>query len=175
MSISLIKLLLFCFLPFSAHPVDGGTSENTRHPFYVSVAEIENNATNKSLEISIKFFTDDFEHTLENNYKVPLDINAAKEKASFDKFIPDYINRHFAINVNAKPVRLDYVGYEVQGEAAYCYFEVANVSAVKRMDLSNSLLHDFSKEQMNIMHVTINGKRQSQKVDYPNSHASFLF
>ena len=31
------------------------------HPFHVSVVEIEHNAEDKSLEISCKIFTDDFE------------------------------------------------------------------------------------------------------------------
>ena len=39
-------------------------SSGTHHPIYVSVTEIEHNAKDKTLEISCKIFTDDFEKTL---------------------------------------------------------------------------------------------------------------
>jgi hypothetical protein len=41
------------------------TERSAPHPFYVSVTEISQNATDKSLEVSCKFFADDFEQTLE--------------------------------------------------------------------------------------------------------------
>lgn len=147
----------------------------TPHPFFVSVTEINQNVTEKSLEISCKFFADDFEQTLEAAYHTPLDINGTKDKASFDKLIPDYINKHLQVTADGKPVTLSYVGYETEKESAYCYFEVANVSSVKQLEAVNSLLHDFKKEQINIMHVTVGGKRQSTKLDYPDTKASFRF
>ena len=39
------------------------------HPYYISVVEINHNPTDKTLEISCKIFTNDFEATLEKNYK----------------------------------------------------------------------------------------------------------
>ena len=65
------------------------------HPFYVSVTEINHNASEKSLEMSFKFFTDDFEHVLEKSNKAQLDILSDKEKAAFDKYIPLYVSKHF--------------------------------------------------------------------------------
>jgi hypothetical protein len=145
------------------------------HPFYVSVAEVEHNASAKSLEISLKFFTDDFEQTVEKAYKTSLDIHASKDKASFDKLIPDYIARHFSLAADGKALKLDYVGYEVDKESAYCYFEVANVPAPKKMEIFNSLLHEFNKEQINIMHITVNGKRQSTKLTFPETKTNLIF
>ena len=86
------------------------------HPFYVAVTEVAQNTAEKSLEISCKFFVDDFEQTLENNYKTQLDIAAAKDKASFDKYIPDYINKHLILTADGKPLKLNYVGYEKEKE-----------------------------------------------------------
>src|SRR5438067_957342 len=61
------------------------------HPFYISVTEINHNAKDKTIEISCKMFADDFEQILEKNYKTQLDIASDKDKASFDKLIPDYM------------------------------------------------------------------------------------
>lgn len=145
------------------------------HPFYISVTEINHNASAKSLEISCKFFAEDFEQTLEKAYKTQLDISLAKDKASFDKFIPDYISKHLSLVVDGRQVALNYIGFEKEKESVYAYFEVSNVAAVKNISATNSLLHDFIDQQINIMHVTVGGKRQSTKLDYPDTKAAFGF
>lgn len=145
------------------------------HPFYVAVTEVTQNGAEKTLEVSCKFFADDFEETLQKAYKTPLDINAAGQKEKFDQYIPDYINRHLAFTADGKPLKLSYVGFEKEKESVFVYFEVLNAPLVKQLQVSNSLLHDFKNEQINIMHVTINGKRQSFKLDFPQNKASFVF
>ena len=145
------------------------------HPFYVSVTEINHNATDKTLEISCKMFSEDIEQTLEKNYKTTLDITVEKDKANFDKYLPDYLVRNLSLAVDGKAVKLKYIGYETEKESAYCYFEVENVSAAKKIDITNSILHDFTAEQINIMHVTVNGNRQSTKLNYPDRAASLSF
>jgi hypothetical protein len=145
------------------------------HPFYVSVTEINQNAAEKSLEISCKFFMDDFEHVLEKSNKVQLDITADKDKASFDKYIPLYVNKHLALTGDGKPLTLNYVGYEKEKESVYCYFEVTGLSSVKQLHVINNLLYDLTPEQINIMHVTIGGKRQSSKLNHPEVKAVFRF
>ena len=43
------------------------------------------------------------------------------------------------------------------------------------MNINNSILHDFTPQQINIMHVIVNGKRQSIKLDFPQKEAQFSF
>ena len=150
-------------------------AEASFHPFYISVTEINHNAKDKILEISCKMFADDFEQILEKDYKTQLDISSDKDKASFDKLIPDYMTKHLSLKVDGKPVKLSYVGYEKDKESAFCYFQVDNVASLKKLDITNSILHDFNDTQINIMHVVVNGKRQSTKLDYPDTAASFSF
>ena len=167
----LFSTLLFPFQPVKASPEAG----LKLHPFYISVTEINQNAKARSLEISCKFFAEDLEQILEKTYKTQLDITGTKDKAAFDKDIPDYVNRRLSITVDGKPVSLHYVGYEKDKESAYAYFEITNVASVKSITAVNSLLHDFIEQQINIMHVTVGGKRQSTKLDYPDTKASFQF
>jgi hypothetical protein len=145
------------------------------HPFYISVTEINQNAKEQSLEISCKMFAEDLELQLEKNYKTTLDISAEKDKASFDKFIHDYVGRHLSLTIDGKPVTLSYVGFEKEKESVYCYFEIDHIATAHKVDITNSILHDFNKEQINIIHVTVNGHRQSTKLDYPDTRASFSF
>ena len=70
---------------------------------------------------------------------------------------------------------LSYIGFEKEKESAYCYFQAQNISSLKKIDIRNSILQDFTTDQINILHVTVNGKRQSTKLDYPNTSVSFSF
>jgi hypothetical protein len=175
MAYLLSKCLLFLFASLAFPKADDASPKVAVHPFYVSVTEINQNAAEKSLEISCKFFADDFEQILEKSYKAQLDISSGKDKASFDKFIPDYIAKHFALAVDGKPVKLNFVGYEKEKESVYCYFEVTNTTSVKQLDITSNLLYELTHEQINIMHITTNGKRQSSKLSYPDVKASFQF
>ena len=145
------------------------------HPFYVSVTEINHNAADKTLEISCKMFTEDLEEILEKNNKTILDITVEKDKSAFDKYIPDYVAKNLVISVDGKPVKLSYVGFEREKESVYSYFQIDNISSVKKIDISNSILYDFNENEINIMHVTINGNRKSTKVSFPEKSASLTW
>jgi hypothetical protein len=143
------------------------------HPFYISVVEINHNASDKTLEISCKIFANDFETTLEKNYKSKVDLSNPKDKASTDKWINDYIKKHLSIKADNKEANFSYLGFEKEDEAIYSYFEVSNISSVKKIDVADSVLHDFSNQQINIIHCMVGGRRQSTKLDYPNTKAIF--
>jgi hypothetical protein len=170
-------LLHFLLLLSSSYPsaADCIQVAGVVHPFFVSVTEVTQNKAEGTLEISCKFFADDFEETLRSAYKTKLDINNKKEQANFDRLIPDYISKHLVLVADGKPLKLSYVGYEKDKESVFCYFEVTGLPFVKTLQASNSLLHDFKTEQINIMHVSVNGKRQSTKLDFPAKVASFQF
>jgi hypothetical protein len=145
------------------------------HPFYIAVTEINLNTSDKTLEVSCKMFADDLEQVIEKNNHTQLDITSDKDKVKFDSYIPGYVKNHLSLSVDGKPMALSYIGFEKEKESAYCYFQCENISSLKKIDIHNSILHDYTSDQVNIIHVSINGKRQSTKLDYPNTNASFSF
>jgi hypothetical protein len=174
--VSLLYTSMCLFLSFFAMENKGkAANPSALHPFHIAVTEVNQNSKDKSLEISCKFFADDFEQVIEKNYKTSLDITAGKDKALFDKYIPDYINRHLMFTVDGKPSGLNYVGYQTEKESVHCFLNIANIGSVKKIDIANNLLHDFSTDQINIMHLTINGKRQSTSLNYPATKLSLQF
>jgi hypothetical protein len=173
---SLLYLFTGIFVPSDATSAKNKyINDNKYHPFYVSVTELAHNRKDKSIEISCKIFTDDLEATLKQNYNTPVNLADQKKETQNGNYINDYIIKHLSIIADGKPVQLKYVGFEKDSEATYCYFEGTNIPSVKKMDIENSILQDFTNQQINIMHVTINGKRQSSKLDFPNKKASFNF
>ena len=145
------------------------------HPFHVSVVEIEHNATDKTLEISCKIFTDDFETTLAKNYSAKVDLTNPPNKAAMDSLVKKYIFSHLALKVNGRAAGFTYVGFEVEKEAAYGYVEVDNVSSLSKLDITNTILYDKFDDEVNIMHVKVNGDRKSTKLNYPDKETSFSF
>ena len=150
-------------------------STTPKHPFYIAVTEINLNTADKTLEVSCKMFADDLEQIIEKNNHTQLDITADRDKPKFDSYIPAYVKTHLSLSVNGKDMSLSYIGFEKEKESAFCYFQAENISSLKKIDIHNSLLHDFTSDQINIIHVTVNGKRQSTKLDYPSTSATFNF
>ncbi|MCW3118845.1 MAG: hypothetical protein JWM28_2927 [Chitinophagaceae bacterium] len=152
-----------------------GQQENTFHPFHVSVTEINHNAVEKTLEISCKIFTDDFEETLSKKFKTKVDLVKPGDKVAMDKLLNEYIHEHLQLKADNKAVVLNYLGYEVESEAVFVYLQAINIGSVKKIDAVNTILHDMFNDQTEIMHVSVAGNRKSMKMDYPDSRATFQF
>ena len=145
------------------------------HPIYVSVAEIEYNAKERSLEVSCKLFTDDFEKALRSDYKTKVDLINPPDRTAMDKLVNDYVLKHFTIYLEGKPVSMKFLGYEQIEEGIFCYYEAGNISQPQNFSFFNTLLYAYQEEQMGLMHVTVNGTRKSTKLNYPDSKAVITF
>jgi hypothetical protein len=145
------------------------------HPFHVSVVEINHNANDKTLEISCKIFTDDFEKVLAQNYKTKVDLTNPPDRKAMDSVVKKYIFSHLAVFVDGKAGTLSYLGFEKDAEAVYSYVQVENIGSVKKVELMNKLMHDMFTDQVNIIHVIVKGERKSTKLDYPATAAKIEF
>lgn len=145
------------------------------HPIFMSVTEIEHNAKDKTLEISCKVFTDDFEKTLRQVYKTSVDLINPKDKAAMNKLVSDYVQKHLTISVDGKKTTLQFIGYEQQEEGILSYYQVNNINAVNKIDITNNILYEYKKEQIDIIHVTVAGNRKSTRLNNPDDKASFDF
>lgn len=145
------------------------------HPLYVSVVEIEHNAKDKILEVSCKIFTDDFEKTLRNAYRVHVDLLNSTEKEAMNKLVNEYVQQHLKISLEGKIVNMKFVGYEQIEEGIYSYFQVDNVPVVKNISITDHLLYEYKPEQMSLIHVIVNGNRKSSKLVNPVDQVSFTF
>lgn len=148
---------------------------DVKHPIYMSVTEIEHNAKDKTLEISCKIFTNDFETSLRQNYHGVVDLLQPKDKAAMNKLVNEYIQKHFSIKLEGKPVALQFLGYEQQEEGIMSFYQVNNVVAVKKIEITDNILYDYKNEQMSIIHVIVNGNRKSTRLINPDEKAVFEF
>jgi hypothetical protein len=134
--------------------------------------EINHNATDKTLEISCKIFTDDFEKVLTQNYKTKVDLTNPPDRKAMDSVVKKYIVSHLSVSVDGKPKPLSYLGFEKDAEAVYSYVQIENITSIKDR-LVNKTLHDMFWT-VNIIHVVVNGNRKVQ-LDYPSTAAKIEF
>lgn len=146
------------------------------HPFFVSVVEINHNAAEKTLETSVRIFTDDFENTLKMRFPgKKIDLYQLAANGATDSLMSIYISEKMAVLVNGKPVKLKYFGSERVDESTWCYLEATGVQAVQTLHISNKILYEYKKEQINMHHVLVGGQRKSYKLDNPETEADFKF
>ncbi|MBX3256749.1 MAG: hypothetical protein KF862_21615 [Chitinophagaceae bacterium] len=148
---------------------------HNHHPYYVSVTEIEYSSTNKEIGIACKIFADDFEQALKEMYQTKIDLYNTKDTSLTGKQIAGYIHKHLQLVADGKPVPLQYLGFEIEGEAAWCYFSGSSVASFRQLQVFNDLLYEYKKEQVNLMHVKVNGNRKSGRLTSPDNRLSFDF
>ncbi len=145
------------------------------HPLHVSTTEMNFNAKEKSIEISCRIFTDDFERILAKNYKTKTDLSKAELHKAMDVLIKKYVETNLKIVLNGQPAKLSYVGFEIDQEATNVYLEIEKVSAIQSLSVTNSLLYDLFDDQMNILHVENKGVRKSARNNYPATKLEVKF
>ncbi len=161
--------LLFTFLlafSVSAKPI---------HPYHVGSVEINYNAKTKTFEISAKFFLDDLENSLNAKYNKTLHFGEEKSKAGLDQALEDYFAEYFKLKSNNKFLKINYLGFEEDKESVNVYLESEATETPKKVETAVSLLYSFFDDQMNIVHIIVNGERKSSKLNYPDRYLYQIF
>ncbi len=161
--------LLFTFLLaflVSAKPI---------HPYHVGSVEINYNSKTKTFEISAKFFLDDLENSLNAKYNKTLHFGEEKIKAGLDQALENYFAEYFKLKSNNKFLKINYLGFEEDKESVNVYLESEATEMPKKVETAVSLLYSFFDDQMNIVHIIVNGERKSSKLNYPDRYLYQIF
>jgi hypothetical protein len=145
------------------------------HPFFVSVIEINHNAKESTVEISVRIFTEDLEKTINKSSTIKYDMVNPTDNAQLDKAIANYLNQKLKLKINGQTVIMNMVGHEIQKESVWSYLEIPKIPDMKKLELDCTILYDFEKSQSNIFHVKSRNNEKSFKLDNPNSKTSFDF
>lgn len=134
------------------------------HPVHVSVSDIELSRKDQELQIIVRIFTDDLELEIRREKNLPdLDIlEPGKSHASEDLFA-EYLNRHLKLKVNGTDRSLEYLGYEVEAGAVISYVLVRDVPDLKEIEIRNDILLREFDDQVNLVHITIDGDISTMK------------
>lgn len=141
------------------------TSSN-RHPFYTSVTEVEYSSKTRELGMACKTFPDDMEEALRIHTGKKYDLYKT-DKQILNPVLEDYFKKHIAVMVNDKPRTYTFLGYEIDKEVIWCYFNSTKLTGVKSIGIRSDLMYEYKPEQTNIIHLDLDGKKQSFKLMAP--------
>jgi len=111
------------------------------HPLHVTFSELNYNRDSKTIELSIRIFTDDFETTLRSYSSAKVDLTHPSDKKTTEKWMNDYIQKNFILYIDSKFQTLQFVGYEIKGESVWVYFESVVSAVPKKINIINDHPH----------------------------------
>lgn len=145
------------------------------HPFYLSVCDLKYNSTSKKLEGTVKVFCNDLEEALKRLEQKPVDLIHSNNKSETLKLLNTYLKNRLKLEEKDKLIPYELLGYEIEEESLWMYIESQTCSPPKSLNIENSILYDFLKEQMNIINLEIAGVKKSWKLNYPEKQVLFEF
>lgn len=146
-----------------------------KHPFYLGVIDLVYNAKEKSLQGSVKLFTNDLEGALKKVHNNTVDLINVKNKESVTTILYDYLKKHFELKVNDKKISYKLIGFEREEESVLMYVEFDKSETPKKIEVDNTLLYDHLKEQINIVEIEVNNSKKSLKCTNPEKNSKFEF
>lgn len=146
------------------------SSSSIPHPYHVGSMEFSYNTKNKTFEITGRFFIDDMENALSERENKKLRFFDHTQKNEINNAIKNYSNEHLRLKVNNKFININYLGYEENKESVDLYFESESIIQPKKVETAVSYLYNIFDDQINIIHIIVNGERKTSKLNYPNRY-----
>ena len=145
------------------------------HPFFVSVIDINHNEKEATIEISVRCFTNDLEKMIAAESKTTIDLSEPNQKNKGDALLKAYLTKRLNLAVNGNKSNLEYLGFEIQKESTWTYFEIKNIKQLSQLNVLCEVLFGINDQQINIFHVNAKGVRKSYELIYPKNTTQFNF
>jgi len=140
------------------------------HPYHVGSMEFNYNQKSKTFEVSGRFFMDDLENAINKKYGKNLHFLNPKSEKEMNEALKNYASEYVKLKVNNQFVKVNFVGYEEDKESVDIFLESETVANPKKVETAVSFLYNLFDDQMNIIHIVINGQRKSEKLNYPDRY-----
>lgn len=152
--------ILFIFFSFT----------EMKHPYHVGSVEVNYNSKSKTFEVTGRFFLDDLENGLAKKYGKPFHFNDTKYKVQINEALKNYSAEYFKLKTDNQFLKINYIGYEEDSESVNVYLESEKVENPKKVEAAVSFLYNLFDDQINLVHIIVNGNRKSEKLTYPNRY-----
>jgi uncharacterized protein DUF6702 len=137
------------------------------HPSYVTIAQMRHNADAASLEIGIRFSAHDLERAMEHRTGKPFDLEKTPDA---DALVHRYIDDTFFVrtgdtdeNASTEAHVLSWVGFELEDEFVWLYFEVAVPDGIDGVYIGNQVMFEMEPTQANTMNLRAGDFRTSYR------------
>ncbi len=141
------KIILVLFIPLLSFTV---------HKYYISITKIDYIKEEKAVQVTMRFFIDDIERTLQNRYDIVLQLATDDENEKTDFYLKKYMSQKFKIKINNELRDFNFLGKEYTNEHILLYLEINNVENINQLEVQNNMLIEEFSEQENYIKIDIN-------------------
>ncbi len=131
------------------------------HKYYISLTKIDYVKEKKSVQITMRFFIDDIEKTLNDRFQKSFELTTKNELKKTDNYIALYINQKFKVTINDQVKTYEYLGKEYDNDVVYFYLEINDVEKIKSIEVQNRMLFEEFEEQQNFIKLNINNQHKT--------------
>jgi hypothetical protein len=142
------------------------------HPFFVSMTEMVFNPKEKTLEISIRVFTDDLEKELAKSCQCRVNLGEEENHKKMEEILAAYFNKQLKISINQKVQKPGWAGFQNEEESTWCFLEI-KTEAPTTLQIENRILHLTQEKQVNLIRYKKPGFDKTIQLAYPETTAKF--
>ena len=136
------------------------------HPLYVSVTNMDIDASNGNITMSVKIFTEDLETVLHNKYGIDGWLGTPSEHRDGRRLVGAYLNERFSITVNqGEKLTLSTDSITIVEDATWFYMKGVSPKTIRYLEINNRLLTDFFDKQVNLTIIGMPGGERGYKLD----------
>ena len=151
------------------------TSLPSPHPLHVSIMQMDHNEETNTLERTLKAFVDDFELGLKDYSNIKVFLNDNEGSDSIDIIMEKFVSQMTSYKINGKTNEIKWIGWELEKDEVFIYYEIALTKKVKSISVQNDLLMNEYLDQVNIVHLKYMGKNKSFLLEEKKSEKAFEF
>ncbi len=149
LTVAVFAVLLGCAAPWAAPAA--------AHKFYTSLAQVEYNAEEKTVEVTLRVFADDLELALKRRAGREVRLERTKDA---DRLVLAYLRDTFEIkNRGGESKTLKWVGMEMRAGVAWLYVEAEMPEGLAGARVRDHVLFELFDEQVNTVSVRYPGAR----------------
>lgn len=160
------KLFLLVIIPLLAFAM---------HKYYISLTKIDFIENEKMVQITMRFFIDDIENTLENRFDIKLELDTENENKKANTFLEKYIVSKFKVIINENVKTLNFLGKEYENDVVFFYLEITDIETVNKIEVQNRMLFEEFPEQENYIKFNINKSKKTYILSKKNDKEMLNF
>ena len=131
------------------------------HKFYVSIYQINYDASKKRVEITARLFVDDLNLVLEKTYHKKTNLGTQNQSKEEEQLLIDYLSNHITVTVNGSKKKLQFVRTELDTNILICYLKINDISKITSFEIQNNAFMEQFDTQQNIIQSSILGEKNS--------------
>ena len=152
-----------------------GENKEYPHPIYIAVAEIDYNNSDQFATVVCKTFSDDLYQALQKQYRTIPKTGDPEDVKESSSQIESYIKSHLQLKINGKVVNFVLTNFKKEDNTVLAYFRVNNISGIQTFEVTDTIFYELYDKQIQLVYITVNGNRKSNRLINPESKVAFNF